>query len=363
MKLSVKTVVLQEMVSKAIKGAGFNKMLPLTSLMAIELKDKQLKLITADKVMNYLYIMHDNVESEDFYAVVQAEQFAKLISKLTSDDMTLSLNNGILEVKANGTYKIELPLDENGETIKYPDPVNESPIEGEPTTTINLATIKTILNTNKASLAVTMEEPAYTNYYVGDKVVSSDFVKICGLDTKLFDEAMLISPETMNLLDVVTEEKINVYVEDDVVEFVTKDCIVYAHKAEGIEDYAIDAINRLLDEEFASSCEINKAAMLSLLDRISLFVGVNDKRSITFTFTEEGIDISSKQSNGVETIKYIKSTNFKPYTCLVDIVMLTQQVKAITSEVICLQYGNEQSIKFVDGNVTQILALLNEDNE
>jgi len=361
MKLSMKTVVLQEMVSKAVKGASQNKLLPITSLMAIQLKDKQLTIITTD-ASNYLYIMHDGIEGDDFYVVVQAEQFSKLISKLTSENVTLNFDKGVLDIKANGNYKLELPLDENGELIKYPDPVAEAELNGE-VVDVNLATIKTILNTNKAALAITMEEPAYTGYYVGEKVVTSDFVKICGLNVKLFDEPVLISPEMMNLLDVMTEEKIGAYIEDDVIEFITKDCIVYGHKMEGIDDFAIDAINNLLDEKFESSCEISKTEMLALLDRISLFVGVNDKKAITLTFTEDGIDISSKQSNGVETIKYIKSENFKPYTCSIDITMLISQIKANTADNLCLQYGNEQSIKFVDGKVIQVLALQNEENE
>lgn len=359
MKLSIKTVVLQEMVGKAIKGASCNKLIPLTSLMAIELKDKQLKLITTD-ASNYLYILQENIEGDGFYVVVQAEQFSKLISKLTSDNTTLNLDKGILTVSANGNYKIELPLDENGDLIKYPDPVNEAQIDGEEIS-INLSTIKTILNTNKVALAVTMEEPAYTNYYVGDKVVSSDFTKICALDTKVFNDPMLISPQMMNLLDVMTEEKIGAYVKDEMIEFATKDCIVYGPKMEGIEEYDIEAISGLIDEEFDSECEIDKTAMLSLLDRIALFVGVNDKRAITLTFTKEGIDISSKQSNGVESINYIKSKEFKPYTCTIDVLMLIQQIKANNSDTLHLQYGNDKSIKFVEGNVMQILATMNDE--
>lgn len=359
MKLSIKTVVFQEMMSKAIKGASQNKLIPLTSLMAIQLKSGKLSIITTD-ASNYLYIIQDKVEGDDFYVVVYAEQFSKLISKLTSDNVNIELEDKILNIQANGTYKIELPLDENGELIQYPDPVSETSITGE-VKTINLATIKTILNVNKASLAMTMEEPAYTGYYVGDKVVSTDTYKICGLKVKLFDEPVLISPETMNLLDVMTEEKIEAYIQDDILEFVTKNCIVYGHKMEGVEDYAIDAINGLLDEKFKSSCKVNKTDMLALLDRISLFVGVYDNRAITLTFTEQGIDISSKQSNGIETIKYIESKKFKAFTCMIDIVMLTDQVKANESETIEIQYGNEKSIKIVDDKVTQVIAFLDDE--
>ena len=48
MKLSIKTEKLKEMVSRSIKGVGNNKLIPLTSLMAIELKDGKLTLITTD---------------------------------------------------------------------------------------------------------------------------------------------------------------------------------------------------------------------------------------------------------------------------------------------------------------------------
>lgn len=359
MKLSIKTVVLQEMVSRAIKGASQNKLIPITSLMAIQLKDKTLKLITTD-ASNYLYILQDNVEGDDFYVVVYVDQFSKLISKLTSENTTIELNDKILGIKANGEYKIELPLDENGELIQYPDPISEASITGE-VKTINLTTIKTILTVNKASLATSIEEPAYTGYYVGDKVVSTDTYKICGLNIKLFDDPILISPETMNLFEVMTEDKIEVYTQENVLEFVTKNCIIYGHKMEGIENYAIDSINTLLDEKFKNSCKINKGDILATLDRILLFVGVYDNKAITLTFTEEGIDISSKQSNGIESVKYLeKVKKFKAFTCMIDITMLIDQIKANESETIELQYGNDQSIKIVNDKVTQVIALLDD---
>ena len=353
--LSIKTTVLQDMVNRAIKGAGQNKLIPITSLMAIQLKNKQLTLITTD-ASNTLYVMH-TLEVDDFYCVVQAEQFSKLISKMTSENTMLELVNSTLTVKGNGNYKLELPLDENGKAIKYPDPVADSQLDGD-SVEINLTTIKSILNVNKAALATTLEEPVYTGYYVGDKVVTTDSYKICGLDVKLFDEPVLISPEMMELLGIMTSEKINVYMQDDILEFVTDDCIVYGHKMPDIEEFAIDAISGLLDEEFESSCKVVKSDLLALLDRIGLFVSVYDDRMIILTFTDCGIEISSKQSNGVETIAYTESKNVKEYTCCIDLLMLTQQIKANTADTIEIQFGNERSIKLVNGDVTQLIALI-----
>lgn len=359
MSLTVKTTEFQEMVARACKGSIQNKLIPLTSLMRIEVKNGVLYLVTTN-MSDYLYIKK-KVDADDFYAVVQTEQFSKLVSKMTSENITLSFENSVLNVKGNGNYKIESILDETGEIIKYPDPLKDVRLEGEASSTINLATIKTILTTNKAALATTLEVPVYTGYYVGDKVISTDTYKICALNTKLFEEPVMISPETMNLLDVMTAETITVDFTNDIILFSTEDCALYSHKMEGVEDFAIEPISALLNEQFESHCKIDRNGMVATLDRIALFVGPYDNKSITLTFTEQGIDISSKKSNGVETVKYIENTNFKPFTCNIDIMVLLQQLKAQTCESTELQYGNEATIKFVDGNITQVIALLGQE--
>lgn len=356
MSFTMKTVELQEMVGRSVKGSSYNKLIPLTSLVKIEVKDGILSLVTTN-MSDYLYIKK-KVEGENFYAVVQTEQFSKLVSKMTSENITLSVENSVLNVKGNGNYKIELPVDESGDPIKYPDPVSELKFEGEASSTINLSTIKTILTTNKAALAVTLEVPVYTGYYVGDQVISTDTYKICSLNVKLFNDPVMIGPETMNLLDVMTAEKITVDFVNDIMLFSTEDCVLYSHKMDGIEDFALEPISGLLNQEFESSCKINKAALIAALDRISLFVGPYDNKSITLTFTDTGIDISSKKSNGIETIKYMESNNPIAFTCNIEITVLTQQIKANTADAIEIQYGKESSLKIVDGNITQIVALL-----
>ena len=357
MKLEIKTDIFKELVSRSIKGASMNKLIPLTGLMAIQLKDNEVTLITTD-ASNYLYVKQDNVVGDEFYVVVQVEQFSKLIGKMTCENITLEVDNGILNVKGNGEYKIELPLDEEGNTIQFPDPVADIATKIDKTE-VALATIKTILNTIKPALAVTMEVPVYTRYYMGQRVVATDTYKVSSLDADvLHTDPILISAETMNLLDVMTCEKIDFFKVDDVLLFDTPDCIVYGHAMEGVDDFQIDAIGSLIEQEFDSKCKLDKSAFLSILDRIGLFVGQYDNKAIVLTFTENGVDISSKTSSGVETLPYIESEDFKPYTCDIDIEMLNTQLKANTGDAIQLQYGDSRSIKIVDGNVTQIVALL-----
>ena len=356
MKLSIKTDIFKEMVSRSIKGASQNKLIPLTGMMAIQLKDNTVTLITTD-ASNYLYIRHDNIVGDDFYVVVQAEQFSRLIGKMTCETVTLEVEDNILNVKGNGNYKIELPLDEEGNAITFADPVAD--LDVTESKEINVATIKTILNAVKPALAVTMEIPVYTRYYMGQRVIATDTFKISSLASDVLQtEPLLMSAETMNLLDVMTCEKIDFSKIDDILLFSTPDCVVYAHTMDGIDDYQVNEITQLLEQESSSWCKLDKTAFLGVLDRIGLFVGQYDNKEIILTFTDTGVDINSKTSNGVETLTYLEVNDFKPYTCHIDIDMLVTQLKANANDAICLYFGNESSLKIVDGDVTQIIALL-----
>lgn len=361
MKFTMNAVKLKDMVSRAVKGVGNNKLIPLTSLMAIEVKDNKLTLITTDAT-NYLYITEDKVVADDFYVVVDANTFSKLISKMTCENVTLEAKVGILHVKGNGDYRIELPLDENGEPIKYPDPYDKLRTSVEDVGIVNRTTIQVILDSIKPALAMTLENPCYTGYYIGEQVVATDTYKIASMGVKLFEsEPKLISAELMDLLAVINDEKIKVEMNDTDVVFSTSDCVVCGKFMEGIEDYAIDAIMGLVDTEINSSCSIPKNAILQLLDRLSLFVGTYDKNAIHLTFTPNGLQVSSKAANGVEIIDYVSSENFKDFTCTVDIQMLTQEIKAIQNDIVELYYGEDNAIKMTDGNITIIIATLDDE--
>ena len=93
-----------------------------------------------------------------------------------------------------------------------------------------------------------------------------------------------------------------------------------------------------------------------------VFVGTYDKNAVDLTFTNQGLQVSSKASSGVEILPYVTSDNQRDFTCSVDILMLVQEVKAISNDLIEIYYGDESSIKLIDGNITIVIALM-EDEE
>ena len=368
MKLKLKTELLQNMTAKAIKGASNNTGLYITQPIGISLSDHKLTMTTTDG-SNYLYVSEDRVVGEDFSVVVPVDKFAKLISKLTCEDVQLELTEpkkgkaATIVIHGNGKYVIELPYDEDGQLVEFPNPLSEADDATWDTTELKLSLVKLILGTAKASLLVGVDDSCYSSYYCGEKIVATDSFKICGIDVATFDDPKLISPDTMDLLDLMTGETIEVRYNSDTVIFTDANILVYSKSAEGIEEYKIDDISSLLDENFASYCQIDKSLLMQTIDRLSLFVDMFDKNGVYLTFTKDGLSVDNKQANGSELIPYKKSSKFKAFTCCVDIELFRSQVKSTPSELITLYYGKESSIKFVDGNVVQILSLANDDRK
>lgn len=361
--MKVVTSRMKEAVNKAIKGAGFNNLIPITSMIGIKLSDGKLRLLTTD-MTNTLCIIIDKVAGDDMDITVDADKFGKLIAKTTSEDIDLSVKDDVLFVKANGTYKIPLISDEEG-LISFPDVNQEYGAPPEKWTDVKLSSIMQAYNINKSALAKTLENPALTGYYCDeDMVVTTDANVITFNGFKMFawDFPVLISAQQMALISLFKEEDIKVTCDPERIIFVTDTQIVEGSLMEGTEDFPADDVRAYLDEAFTSSCKVPKDLLLSVLDRLALFIEPYDKNGAYFTFGRKGINIHSKKDASTETINYVESKNFAPFVCCVDIPMLKEQLQANPDDTVKICYGNENALKIESGKVTQVIALL-EDEE
>lgn len=359
--MKVVTSRMKEAVNKAIKGAGFNNLIPITSMIGIKLSDGKLRLLTTD-MTNTLCIIIDKVAGDDMDITVDADKFGKLIAKTTSEDIGLAVNEDVLYVKGNGTYKIPLISDEEG-LISFPDVNLMKDIKTTDCQT-KLSSVMQAYNINKSALAKTLENPALTGYYCGENVISTDANVITFNGFKMFDidNPILISPQQMQLLTLNTSEDIDVFMGDNTIQFVTEDVIIDGSLMEGIEDFPANEVNAYLDEAFTSSCKVPKDLLLSVLDRLALFIEPYDKNGAYFTFCKRGITIHSKKDASTETINYVESKDFAPFVCCVDIPMLKEQLQANPDDTVKICYGNENALKIESGKVTQVIALLEDED-
>lgn len=358
--MKVSTTRLKEAVNKAIKGAGFNNLIPLTSMIGVKLSNGVLKLLTTD-MTNNLCVLIDKVAGDEIDITVDADKFGKLIAKITSDDIDLSTTDSALIVKGNGTYKIPLISDEEG-LVSFPDV--DVDCSGEDWIDVKLSSIMSAYNINKSALAKTLENPALTGYYCGLMVITTDANVITFNDFRMFpdlEEPVLISASLMQLLTLNNVEDIKVAFMKDRFIFVTDNIIIDGGRMEGIEDFPVDAISKYLEQAFTSSCKVPKELLLSVLDRLALFIEPYDKNGAYFTFGRKGITIHSKKDASTEVINYVESKDFEPFVCCVDIPMLKEQLLSNPDDTIKLYYGNENALKIESGKVIQVIALLEDD--
>lgn len=358
MQFTIKTLTLQQMVDKVSCCVSNNKLIPLTSLLSIKVENNTLVITTTDAT-NYFYVKSvDKVDCENFEVSVIADLFIKLIQKMTSENITITVEEN-LKIKGNGNYTLELILDENGNPVKFPKKYDETEFRNDGGV-IKVSTVNTIINYNKPSLAVSLELPSLTTYYCGDKVITSDRFVVCATDIKAFNTPYLITSKLMELLSKMSSEDIKITTTDKDMVFETDTETIYAPITEGIDTFPVDALEDLINSEFNSRCKVSRHAVVEVLDRLGLFVSPYDKKAITLTFTKDGIMFSSKKSNGVELVPYVMSDNFSDYTCSIDVEKLKSQIATQSDENIDVSYGSEIAIKLITNNIIQIIALSEE---
>ena len=332
--------------------------------MRIRFDGGRLYLTTTD-FTNYLTVSAQVEDKGALDVVVMADNFAKLISKMTCENITLDFtDNNLIVIGGRSQYKLELPLEVDGQLIELNIPYDIA-ISGVEPEYVSMSAINTMINTAKSALATSLDTPCYTAYYVGDKILSTDSYKICCIADKLFAEPVLLSANTVDLLQLLPgadETEIEYYREGDTLAFRTESNILYTKAYEGIGSYSVDAIMGFVSSDFTNDCVVHKDELLQSLDRLSLFVGDYDRNVILMQFGNGELTLQNKKSAGTETIECI-SGGEKEFSCAIDIEMLKSQVKVNTNEDVEIRYGLDNCIEIVDNSptnivITQIIALV-----
>ena len=362
MKITFPTTQLQAVLNKAVKGAGNNKLIPMTSLIAIEASGDVAKFTTTDAT-NYLMMTASISDLEfqsdsDFYVAVQVDLLAKLVSKMTSDRTTLEVTDSGLNIIGNGRYQIELDVDDDGNPIRLPNPIDKFE-KGESIGAVQSSVIANSISSLKSALLDKEDYPWYECYYINNEfILATDTYTVASYKRGFLDKPFLVSSEMMDLIGLLLGD-ISVYSNNNALLFESDNGVVYGKVTDGIDRYSVDELNAFVEQDFEFSCKVAKPTMLNLLDRISLFVSPYDNGEITLTFKADGLEVSSDSAN--ELITYAEpSEKSGDFICKTDITTLISQFKSQLSDVIEIQYGEDNAIKLVDGELTSVVALIEE---
>lgn len=358
MSFKIKTEVLKGMMTKAVKGAGNNKLLPITGLINFEVTDGLLTLTTTDG-NNTLKVKERVLEGNSFFSTLAVDLISKLIAKTTTETMTFTqqAKNEYLLIQGNGSYKIELPLDSEGNMIKFPGATIKEESEKKETT----LDISKILKANKQAVSKTFDSGAHlTGYYFDtNRVITTDSYQVCINEIKTLDKNILLPAATLELLSLFEGKLVSIQQDEDKLLFTADTLTLFCTQLENIEQFPASSIDNLIENEFGGCCIIEKGAILEILNRMTIFTTAYDV-SAKLEFTEKGIEISSRTGNGIETLNYVETKTHIDFSCYANLEFLIAQITSQEEEKIELYYGNKGSIKLKAGNITQIIALRSE---
>lgn len=360
----LKTEELKNAVNKSVKGAGFNNLFPVTSMMGINKEKNQLQLVTTD-MTNTLTVKVCTV-SDDINITVDADKFSKLVSKLTSDETELIVEDTNLVIKANGTYKLPINVDENGIVeLNSPKAPNVDVAGGA----MSLETIKQLRNSNKSSLeefSEKLDDQYYlSSYYCGTDNTTTTNRFIATFSKKSITQTPILLPIKMvDLICLSDNDKVYKRIDKDVIQLFTDDISIISKDIEDVSEYPINSIKTLLSEDFEYSCTVDKSELLSSIDRLCLFIDPYDDNELVFKFDTDNINITNKASNSSESIKCEPdNSSSEPFRCVANAYEFISLLSSITTKEIVISYGNENALKIESEETTHILSLTDEDEE
>ena len=329
---------------KKVSKCGTSKTLEITQYYHLT-GDEEGFSVTATDSNNYITVSTKEVTG-NFEAIIKADQICKLIDKLTTETVEINIMEDHLQVIGNGTYKVELLTEE-----EYLVPPS---VQG---TEMNVFTadLKSIGTVNKSAVAVDSTDGALTGYYVCDTgTVSTDRIRVCFNERFKAPQgrAVLLTKEMVSLIQGIDEEKVTVDISPDMVSVKSDNCFIVGPTQVGIEGYPQVAVMR--DKVYPFEVELDKSSMLSAIDRLMIFLDVFDNGEMIVNIGGGSVQMSTYKGSYEE----VPCNNVpEEYEFVINGNYFKELISVVVGDKFKLNYGDEETIKIVQGDTTSVLSL------
>lgn len=362
MKFEVKTESLKVAVAKAAKGTGNLSMLAITGAIGIDVVGTDLVLTTTDNNTNVQVIVKNVVKTPiNFYACTNSDLFCKLISKQTSDKVCLDLQENMLQISGDGVYNLPLIQDEEGGMARIMPIIVDSlqPV------TVNSQELKKMLKYNKLAVSKYFDTPIYTGYCVSNnKTVTYNGVVACASEVKLNELSALIPFKTVDLFELFEDKNVKVSIASNLIKLESEDVIITGSLLEGFADYPVQPLLDLVySDTFSQEVKVDKAKLVNIIDRLSLFVSDKEQNAIQLNFSETGLILSNAGSSACEKVAYNKQPEQVVVTSMfVDLRDLKTIVGAVASEDVTILYSDGSPVAICTDDMRFVIPPLEDDN-
>lgn len=362
--MKIKTNELINKVNNVYKAVGNNKIIPITQMIGIKLLNGVLTLCATDS-FNYFYVNKTVDSKESIDVCVNADILSKLVNKFTCEETELILESNYLLVSGNGKYKLDLLLDDEGKTFKFP--TKEINIESAKCQDIDLIKFTNLKFYAEKSLATTMEEPDLIAYYVNNELgISTDRNVMTLIKEPITDTPLTLRPKFVELMGLMKEQIKFYYWNDEnsannqiLLGASDGETTIFSKVNGSPNDYPYESIKDLIETtEFGINAKISTKELLSVLDRINLMVTPYDSNTIDLKVSNGNLFISSVKSTGVEVVSLKDVSSDTGWEGKIDIEMLRNQLVSFNKEVVDIYFGNDTCIKLVEDRTVKLICLV-----
>ena len=294
---------------------------------------------------------------ESLHATVKANTFLKLIDKITTEDITLEMQDGYLLVKANGNYKLPFVMEDDHLLTLPQIVINNKTTE----MTIPYTVLNSIALYNSKSVAdTTVCQPVQKLYYIDEKGCMTYSNTAC-VNTFTLEQPvkLLLSDRIVKLFRLfkdsetvkveVGEDSISETLKQTKMSFTTdtmKITTILNCNDDLLRQVKVDQIRRLASQDYGNTVVLDKAATLEAVNRLILFNDAKAAKTYTkFKFDVEGnLTIYDMHEENSEVLRYQKGTEIEgPYEMTLDIVKFAKVLESCSDETVTLNFGNHQA--------------------
>jgi len=333
----------------------------------VELKVENKKLYVSVTNQTYFVTVSLPIETEEnFYAVISANLFLQLISKITTDTIELIIDKNVLIVKGNGNYKF--PLIYDGDKLLSLPRINIENITNN--FTIQTEILKNILTYNSKELQKSScVKPVQRLFYI-DEEGAITFTSGACINNFTLEKPikLLLSKKIIQLFKLFNSENVNFEIgfnqfsnsiNQTVVKFSNENVeltSIITNEQSLISNVPVTAIRNLGNAEYKNKIIVNRQLILNAIDRLSIFY--KDKIITLYSFLEfkDGkLNIYDTKKENFENIELNQSNINEDYSCILNTIDFKLTLESLKDEFVTLKFGNSKSVIIERPNICYIL--------
>lgn len=305
-------------------------------------------------------------EKDNLHAVINASTFLKLVAAITTEEIELKVKDNYLLVKANGNYKFSL-IYENGELMKLP----QIKINNE-TLTMNIGgdILNSIINYNSKILSKQDSTPIQKLYYLDQEGCITFTSCACVNNFKLEKPIKLLFNNKLVRLfklfknDLVKftlgYDKLGESLIQTKVRLETP-TIILTSIIPGdtlLGNYPVTQLRNLANKVYPYIAVLNVEKLLEALNRLKLL----NKNEDNCSFKCNQDELILKMGEDEESIPTANGSNIEEeYEMVLRFSFVKSVLDSVDDQYITFNFGNNNSIAVVRGNVVNVIPECSED--